>query len=172
MILFRSALFNAFFFAVTFLMTVGLATPVRLLAPHCVMDVARLWARIVLWGLYVICGIRLQVTGLRHIGTGAALIASRHQSAFDTFVWLTLVPRCCYVLKRELLHIPLFGPLLGTPGIPEASRRYPYSDTSTTFRGVAARPAHAVPAYCAWGKPCGLTSLQAPVVSKETRTTY
>jgi len=117
MILFRSALFNVFFFVMTFLMTVGLATPVRLLAPHRVIEVARLWARTVLWGLRVICGIRLQVTGLRHVGTGAALIASRHQSAFDTFVWLTLVPRCCYVLKRELLHIPLFGPLMPSAGM-------------------------------------------------------
>ena len=49
--------------------------------------------------------------------SGAALIASRHQSAFDTIVWLTLVPRCCYVLKRELLRIPLFGPLMPLAGM-------------------------------------------------------
>ena len=47
----------------------------------------------------------------------AALIASRHQSAFDTIVWLTLVPRCCYVLKQELLRIPLFGPLMPLAGM-------------------------------------------------------
>jgi 1-acyl-sn-glycerol-3-phosphate acyltransferase len=117
MTLLRSALFNIFFFAVTFLITVGLATPVRLLAPRRVIDVARAWARTMLWGLRVICGIRLQVTGMRHVGSGAALIASRHQSAFDTFVWLTLVPRCCYVLKRELLRIPLFGPLMPLAGM-------------------------------------------------------
>ena len=45
------------------------------------------------------------------------LIASRHQSAFDTIVWLLLVPRCCYVLKRELLRIPLFGPLMPLAGM-------------------------------------------------------
>jgi 1-acyl-sn-glycerol-3-phosphate acyltransferase len=45
------------------------------------------------------------------------LIASRHQSAFDTFVWLTLVPRCSYVLKRELLRIPLLGPLIPLAGM-------------------------------------------------------
>ena len=69
------------------------------------------------WGARVICGIRLHVSGLEHIGSGAALIASRHQSAFDTFVWLTLMPRCCYVLKRELLRIPLFGPLMPLTGM-------------------------------------------------------
>ncbi len=117
MILLRSALFNLFFFAATFVMTVALATPVRLLAPHRMHDVARLWARVMLWALRVLCGIHLKVSGLERVGSGAALIASRHQSAFDTIVWLTLVPRCCYVLKRELLRIPLFGPLLRLGGM-------------------------------------------------------
>jgi 1-acyl-sn-glycerol-3-phosphate acyltransferase len=44
--------------------------------------------------------------------SGPALIASAHQSAFDTLVWLTLVPRACYVLKQELTRIPLFGWLI------------------------------------------------------------
>lgn len=114
----RSALFNMFFFVGTFLMTLLLATPVRLVAPSRVLDVACLWARVMLWALRAICGIRLQVFGREHLeGEGPKLIASRHQSAFDTLVWLTLVPRCCYVLKRELLRIPLFGPLLPLAGM-------------------------------------------------------
>jgi len=123
MTLLRSALFNLFFFGVTFVMTILLATPVRLAAPQRVLDVAMLWARIMLWALRVICGIRLRVSGREHLGDGPALIASRHQSAFDTFVWLTLVPRCCYVLKRELLRIPLFGPLLPLGGMIAVDRR-------------------------------------------------
>ncbi len=117
MIFLRSALFNVFFFTVTFILTLVAATPVRILAPRRMLDVARMWARVMLWGLGVICRIRLEVTGLAQVGDGAALIASQHQSAFDTFVWLTLVPRSCYVLKRELLRIPLFGPLLPLAGM-------------------------------------------------------
>jgi 1-acyl-sn-glycerol-3-phosphate acyltransferase len=111
MILIRSALFNVYFFCLGFIMT-WLATLVRLLAPHALMDVLRLWARLILGGMRLICGIRLNVTGLEHIPRGAALIASAHQSAFDTFVWFTLVPDCCYVLKQELKKIPLFGGLI------------------------------------------------------------
>ena len=33
-------------------------------------------------------------------------------------VWLTLVPRCSYVVKQELLRIPLFGGLLAAWMIP------------------------------------------------------
>jgi 1-acyl-sn-glycerol-3-phosphate acyltransferase len=79
--------------------------------------VAILWARTLVAAVRIICGIRLDVTGLEHIPPGPVLIASRHQSAFDTFVWLTLLPRCCYVFKDELLRIPLFGPLIGATGM-------------------------------------------------------
>jgi 1-acyl-sn-glycerol-3-phosphate acyltransferase len=72
-----------------------------------------LWARISLAALRLICGVRIDVVGLEHLPrAGPALIAAQHQSAFDTLVWLTLLPRPAYVLKQELLRLPLFGKLL------------------------------------------------------------
>ena len=117
----RSAAFNVVFFAISLVMAV-LATGARYLAPHRVLGVAMLWARCQLAAVRIICGIRLQVSGLEHIPRGAALIASRHQSAFDTFVWLTLLPRCCYVFKNDLSRIPLFGPSIGAAGMIEVDR--------------------------------------------------
>jgi 1-acyl-sn-glycerol-3-phosphate acyltransferase len=111
MITFRSAVFNVVFFAVTFVLTI-IATVMRFVVPDRTLTMPMLWARFMVAAVRVICGIRLEVSGLEHIPRGAALIASRHQSAFDTFVWMTLVPRCCYVLKQELLRIPLFGKLI------------------------------------------------------------
>jgi 1-acyl-sn-glycerol-3-phosphate acyltransferase len=116
MTILRSGLFNAVFFLVSFVMTL-VASITRVVAPQRVLDVAMLWARILVVAVRVICGIRLQVSGLEHIPPGPALIASRHQSAFDTFVWLTLLPRCCYVFKDDLLRIPLFGPLISRAGM-------------------------------------------------------
>lgn len=114
----RSTLFNVFFFAMTFLIALVPGLFVRLVAPERVLGVARMWARIIVGAARVICGIRLQVHGLERLeGTDARLIASNHQSAFDTIVWLTLLPRCCYVVKQELLRIPLFGPLLSLSGM-------------------------------------------------------
>lgn len=113
----RSALFNLYFFCLTFVLALG-GTLIRLVAPREVLPLAALWARCVLEGLRRICGIRLEVAGLASIPpTGPALIASRHQSAFDTIVWLALMPRCCYVVKRELLHVPLYGSLLRQSGM-------------------------------------------------------
>jgi 1-acyl-sn-glycerol-3-phosphate acyltransferase len=122
MIVLRSALFNVAFFAISFVLTLS-ATVVRLVAPRHVLDLAMLWARSLVAAARIICGIRLEVSGLEHIPAGAVLIASRHQSAFDTFVWLTLLPRCCYVFKVELLRIPLFGRLVSAAGMIAVDRR-------------------------------------------------
>jgi 1-acyl-sn-glycerol-3-phosphate acyltransferase len=108
----RSALFNLYFFGLTFVLTL-VGTLVRYVVPGHRLAVPMLWARMVLGGLRVICGIRIEISGREWLPTGGpALIASLHQSAFDTLVWLTLLPRCCYVLKHELLLIPVLGPLI------------------------------------------------------------
>jgi 1-acyl-sn-glycerol-3-phosphate acyltransferase len=117
MTLLRSALFNLFFFGVTALL-LPVAVLVRLVWPERVLSVPIMWAHAVLAGLRVICGIRFEVSGREYLpAEGPALIASQHQSAFDTLVWLTLVPKCSYVVKRELERIPLFGSMLRAAGM-------------------------------------------------------
>ncbi len=117
MTLLRSALFNLYFFALTAILSV-VGTAVRLISPRRALAVPMLWARSVLVGLRVICGIRFEVLGAEHLPrTGPALLASRHQSAFDTLVWLALLPRCCYVIKQELRRIPLFGGMIVPAGM-------------------------------------------------------
>jgi len=116
-ILLRSALFNLYFFGLTFLLCL-VGWPLCKLAPERTLAVPRLWARSVLAGLRAICGIGYEVRGLQHLPhEGPALLASRHQSAFDTMVWLVLLPRPCYVIKRELQRIPLFGAMIEPSGM-------------------------------------------------------
>lgn len=116
MILARSLLFNLFYFTSTALLLIP-GVFIRLFAPSRALALAAFWARAELAAARVICGIRLEVRGREHLPAGAALIASRHESAFDTLVWLTLVPRACYVLKVELLKIPVFGSLVRPAGM-------------------------------------------------------
>ena len=105
----RSALFNLLFFTITASLTV-LATPLLLVPRRLVVVVVRHWAGLILWLLRTICGVRIAVTGREHLPTaGPALIAAKHQSAFDTIVWLRLLPDPAYVLKRELLLLPFWG---------------------------------------------------------------
>ena len=117
MIVLRSALFNLYFFGVTLVLSLA-GAPVALFAPHRVLGFTMFWGRLVVDGARIICGIRLEVSGREWLSLdGPALIASRHQSAYDTMVWLTLLPRCCYVLKQELARIPLFGLLTRKAGM-------------------------------------------------------
>lgn len=119
----RSALFNLYFFGLTFLLALG-GVGVRAFAPERTLAYAKFWVRLVLAGLDRICGIRVVISGAEHLpGSGAALIASQHQSAFDTLIWMVLLPRPAYVLKRELQWIPLFGPLTRLGGMIAVDRR-------------------------------------------------
>jgi 1-acyl-sn-glycerol-3-phosphate acyltransferase len=123
MIWLRSALFNLFFFAFSFVLCL-LGGLLCLARPRATILVAMLWARVVLAGLRLTCGIRLELEGRKYLPReGAALIASQHQSAFDTLVWLTLLPRCCYVLKSELRRIPVFGSMIAPAGMIAVDRQ-------------------------------------------------
>jgi 1-acyl-sn-glycerol-3-phosphate acyltransferase len=62
-----------------------------------------------LWWLRVICDIRLEVRGLENLPKGAALIASKHQSAWDTFGLVPLLRDPAMIMKKELFSIPLYG---------------------------------------------------------------
>ncbi len=116
MILLRSALYNLYFWTVTAAMALA-SLPVRFLFPGKALGFGKVWARAILGGLGPLAGVRLAVTGTEHLpAAGPALIASQHQSAFDTLVWLSLVPLPAYVVKRELLRVPFFGPMLRPSG--------------------------------------------------------
>lgn len=111
MMLVRSAMYNVYFITVT--VAYGLAGVwARLFAPERGLAVAQDWTRALLAGVRVICGIRYQVIGRENLVDGPMLIASQHQSAFDTLVWMLLVPEVSYVFKAELARVPLVGPML------------------------------------------------------------
>lgn len=115
--LLRSALYAAYFYAVTLLFGIG-GMAVRLLAPRYALPFAKAWTATLLAGLRPICSIRLHVTGLEHLpAQGPALLASQHQSEFDTLVWMGLLRRPCYVMKQELTRTPLVGPMLVPAGM-------------------------------------------------------
>ena len=67
------------------------------------------WARGIFALLAAICGLRYEVRGREHLPAGACIVASKHQSAWETLVLNLLFPDPAIVLKRELTQIPLFG---------------------------------------------------------------
>jgi 1-acyl-sn-glycerol-3-phosphate acyltransferase len=89
---------------------IGLAfMPAAVFSERAAIAAARTWARATVWGVRVICGIRLEVRGREHIPQGAALVAAKHQSMLDTVTPFLFMPAPSVVLKRELLKLPIFG---------------------------------------------------------------
>ncbi|NHO33087.1 lysophospholipid acyltransferase family protein [Acetobacter fallax] len=117
MIVLRSIMFRACLVVVTILL--GLVSlPLRAFAPALALPFARLWSALLLGGMRRLCGIKTRVIGLEKLPIDQPfIIASQHQSAFDTLIWMTLVPRPAYVMKQELLRVPFVGPMLKLTGM-------------------------------------------------------
>lgn len=115
MLLVRSIAFNiVFYLATTVIAIVGLPA---LLSERASIRVARVWARVSLWLLRVVGGVTVEFRGLHHRPPGALLVAAKHQSALETLALVTAFPDFAYILKRELLWIPLFGWFLSRSGM-------------------------------------------------------
>lgn len=67
------------------------------------------WARFQLIMLKHLCRLDYRVEGREHLPGGAAIILAKHQSAWETIAFQEIFPPQTWVLKRELLWIPLFG---------------------------------------------------------------
>lgn len=68
-----------------------------------------LWARINVRSLAFFCRLRYRVRGAENIPRGAAIVFSKHQSTWETFVLQEVFPHQVWILKRELLWVPFFG---------------------------------------------------------------
>ncbi|CAI9121163.1 lysophospholipid acyltransferase family protein [Brytella acorum] len=113
----RAFLFSVYLVVLTLVMGIG-TIPIRLTGRrHAALRYAKLWSRLVLAGLTRICDIRIEVTGQEHLLHGPALIACQHQSFFDGFIWMNLVPRPAYIIKAELTRLPIVGPMLLLAGM-------------------------------------------------------
>lgn len=56
-----------------------------------------------------VAGIRTEVKGAENIPPGGCIIASKHQSDWDIFAIFPHAERPAYIVKKELMDIPLFG---------------------------------------------------------------
>ena len=116
MIVLRSLAFNVVFYAVLIgMMIVGL--PVLFAGPARIKAYARSWARFSLWLLAVVCDVQTEIRGAKHLTAGGAIVAAKHQSFLDIIALLSIAPRFVFVLKRELMVIPLFGWFLKKSGM-------------------------------------------------------
>jgi 1-acyl-sn-glycerol-3-phosphate acyltransferase len=66
-----------------------------------------------LWLQKVLAGARSEIGGQENLPAGPYILAPKHQSFWDTFALVPHIPDAVYILKRELMWIPVFGWYLG-----------------------------------------------------------
>jgi len=69
----------------------------------------RLYLSLVFGGLSVLCGVRYEIRGAEHRPQGGALVASKHQSMFETLAFWSILDDPAIILKKELAFLPIFG---------------------------------------------------------------
>ncbi len=119
----RSLLYNVLFYA-WLVALILIALPTFLLPRTALLVIVRFWARSSIWLLRVICGTKVEYRGVEKIPAGPLIVASKHQSMWETFALTQFFDQPLYILKQELMWIPFFGWYLrkaGMIGIDRAS---------------------------------------------------
>jgi|SRR5215217_870422 len=107
----RTALFYLVFISQTALVafTIGI---VALVAGRTrfTWGLAKYWCWSNVHLLRIITGVKTSVVGMENIPEGGCIIASKHQSDWDVFALFPYTGRPAYIVKKELMDIPFFGP--------------------------------------------------------------
>lgn len=107
-LLIRSIAFNIAFFAWAFISAI-LFIPFFAISSRASLNAGKPWADVSLFLARIFCGIKYEVRGRENIQKTPVIYASKHQSAWDTIIFLNLFPSVAYVLKKELLRLPFWG---------------------------------------------------------------
>ncbi|MBN9603893.1 MAG: 1-acyl-sn-glycerol-3-phosphate acyltransferase [Afipia felis] len=104
----RSLIYNIVFYLNTvFWCVIGL--PTYAMPRWGIIWIAKTWARTSAWLLTLICNVKVEYRGVENIPEGPLLVASKHQSAWETFALMPFFDQPLFILKRELTRIPFFG---------------------------------------------------------------
>lgn len=106
--LLRSVLFNIGYVTWTALLGV-LYLPLLLAPRRVVVTGTKVWLAGLRWMAHTVAGVHTRIEGREHLPDGPVILAAKHQSALDTFLFHGLLDDPVYVLKRELFRIPLVG---------------------------------------------------------------
>ena len=95
-----------------------------LLGPRAwIYGAAGLWIDVTFWLLKHVVGLDYRVVGAENLPQGSAIYAAKHQSAWETLFLSRYLHYPAFVLKRELLSIPLFGWYLRKVGMIAIDRK-------------------------------------------------
>ena len=105
----RSLFFYVFFYTGTIIFFL-IFSPVSFFTRNFVVMLSTFWTKSVIKLSKLILGIKYEIKGYQNIPkSGSFVVASNHQSAWETFFLGTLFPGSIFILKYELKKIPIFS---------------------------------------------------------------
>jgi 1-acyl-sn-glycerol-3-phosphate acyltransferase len=75
--------------------------------------IAVAWAKTCLWAGDFICGLKVSTEGQEYIPDEPCVFLIKHTTALETYWQIAALPPSAWVLKKELLWLPVFGWALG-----------------------------------------------------------
>ena len=107
-----NAVGSVIFYVLTNVITFTLAPTVvfmRIFGASAAWKTAKFWGISSNFLLRYLCGIKIKYEGLEHIPAEPCVVVAKHQSTWETTTLPLLLPPFSWVLKKELMYIPLFG---------------------------------------------------------------
>ena len=112
MLTFRGFLFTVVMYGAALIGSTGVL--LLFWAPHRARwAIAVAWANTCLWAGRVICGLDVRTEGTENIPDEPCVYYIKHTTALETYWQIAALPPAVWVLKRELLWLPVFGWALG-----------------------------------------------------------
>lgn len=132
----RSLIFNLFLFCFTPLYIIFFLCPLLLFPRERMIWAVRAWAIFIFAVLKRLIGLDYRVIGQENIPTGPVIFASKHQSAWDTVIFLILLDKPAYIIKEELAKLPFYGVAAKHAGVIPIKRDQGTSAIKSMVRAV------------------------------------
>lgn len=105
----RSFIFTIVFYTITLILSL-VFIPTLLLPRKCALCFPIVWTWLTPKLLRFFCGVKIEFKGLENLPKeNGYMIACKHQSALETLLFHAIIPNTFYVLKRELVLLPIAG---------------------------------------------------------------
>jgi 1-acyl-sn-glycerol-3-phosphate acyltransferase len=140
----RSALFNVAMFGWTAILLIAYI-PLLLAPRRTLHDAVRWWTHTIFFLQRRLLALDFEFRGVEKLPEGGYIIASAHQSAWDTIGLYELLEDPVFVLKKELYAIPMFGPYARKCGMVAIDRAGGATEARSMIRRVSERLAEGRP---------------------------
>jgi 1-acyl-sn-glycerol-3-phosphate acyltransferase len=105
----RSVVFNVLFYAIMIVTMIITAPWSLVLSRDHLMSFVRAWARSSLVLMRQVCKLDYEIRGMENMPKGGFIFAGKHQSFWETFAFIPYLHDPCYIIKRELSYVPIWG---------------------------------------------------------------